>query len=494
MSYNKWKITEKRGILLGKKIAILFFTCILAFSTLFMPTEVEASSIMNTSVTKNLGASGVTVSLRSLQTGKVIYQRGGNTAMKPASTLKLLTGSAALATLGEDFRFKTDFYLNGTVDGSVLNGDLYIKGSGDPTLQKEDFLQFAKVLKREGIRTINGNIYGDDSAFSGSTLTPGIVSKEETYYFAARTSALTMSPNNDFDASTLIITTSPTKVGKAVSYAAVPNKSGMKVINQARTVSKGKKKTISIKRKYNSNEIVISGNLPIGSSAKEWVTFQNPTINTLYSLKTILEGTGLAFNSKTKVKQQPVPEQAKRVYTKNSRTLKALYPTFIKLSNNSIADILIKTMGHEVAGVGDTKTGLRVMRDYGNSLGLSMNKWSLEDGSGMSHQNRVSANEQTLLLLKMKNEGIYPTFYKGLPIGGIKSRLVGGTLRNRFSTTELSGRVVAKTGSITSVYTLAGYAKAKSGRTYAFSIMTNSKNSSAIKGIDNVVRSIISNY
>lgn len=466
----------------------------LAFSTMIMPIEAVASSIMDKAVTKNLGSSSVTVSLRSLQTGKVLYEQGGNTAMKPASTLKLLTGSAALAKLGEEYRFKTEFYIDGTVEDTVLNGDIYIKGSGDPTLQKDDFLQFSKVLKHEGIRTINGHIYGDDSAFSGSTLTPGIVAKEETYYFAARTSALTMSPNSDYDASTLIITAMSTKVGKTVSYEAIPNLSGMKVINQAKTVAKGLKNTISIKRKYNSNEIVISGNLPLGSSTKEWVTFQNPTINTLHSAKFILEGAGLKFRSNSTVSQKEVPKQANKIYTKNSLTLKALYPTFIKLSNNSIADILVKAMGREVYGVGDTATGLKVVSDYGTSIGLAMNKWSIEDGSGMSHQNRVSANNQTLLLVNMRNEEIYPVFSKGLPVGGIKDRLVGGSLRNRFTATALRGRVVAKTGSITNVYTLAGYVTAKSGRTFAFSIMADNKNPTIIKSMDRVVESIITNY
>lgn len=350
------------------------------------------------------------------------------------------------------------------------------------------------MLKHEGIRTINGHIYGDDSAFSGSTLTPGIVAKEETYYFAARTSALTMSPNSDYDASTLIITAMSTKVGKTVSYEAIPNLSGMKVINQAKTVAKGLKNTISIKRKYNSNEIVISGNLPLGSSTKEWVTFQNPTINTLHSAKFILEGAGLKFRSNSTVSQKEVPKQANKIYTKNSLTLKALYPTFIKLSNNSIADILVKAMGREVYGVGDTATGLKVVSDYGTSIGLAMNKWSIEDGSGMSHQNRVSANNQTLLLVNMRNEEIYPVFSKGLPVGGIKDRLVGGSLRNRFTATALRGRVVAKTGSITNVYTLAGYVTAKSGRTFAFSIMADNKNPTIIKSMDRVVESIITNY
>ena len=123
-----------------------------------------------------------------------------------------------------------------------------------------------------------------------------------------------------------------------------------------------------------------------------------------------------------------------------------------------------------------------------------MDEWTLHDGSGMSHTNKVSANEQTLLLHNIIESDIYPTFYKGLPIGGVDGRLVGGSLRKRFNSEDLRNRVVAKTGSITGVYTLAGYVTAKSGRTFAFSVMTSDKSTAAVKGIDAVVESIIKNY
>lgn len=477
-----------------KKLLTVIISVLIVCSTLIIPQQASASNVIGSAVSKRIGTTNVSVSLRSLQTGNVIYELKANTPMKPASTLKLLTGSAALATLGENYRFATEFYIDGKVVGNVLNGDIYIKGSGDPTLQTSDFLQFAKALKSEGIRKINGQLYGDDTAFSGPTLTPGIVAKEETYYFAARTSALTMSPNADYDASTLIVTANATKAGRAPSYSVTPNLSGMKIKNNAKTVAKGNKNTLTIKRRYNSDEIIIAGNIPVGSSLKEWVTFKDPTINTLASAKLTLEGTGLKFASQPTIKRKAVSNDAKLIYTKQSLTLKALYPTFVKLSNNSIADILIKAMGREVYGVGDTTTGLRVVREYGESIDLSMDEWTLHDGSGMSHTNKVSANEQTLLLHNIIASDIYPTFYRGLPIGGVDGRLVGGSLRKRFNSVDLSNRVVAKTGSITGVYTLAGYVTAKSGRTFAFSVMTSDKSTAAVKGIDAVVESIIKNY
>ncbi|WP_346234569.1 D-alanyl-D-alanine carboxypeptidase/D-alanyl-D-alanine-endopeptidase [Lysinibacillus telephonicus] len=471
---------------------ILIFTLIVS-NFIFLHSASAASSLDQT-VQSQLGNSNIGVSLRSLTTGKVLYEKNGDIGRKPASTLKLLTASAALDVLGPDFRFETQIYIDGDIQNNILYGDLYIKGEGDPTLNKNNFLTFAKVLKRNGIHKITGNIYGDDTAFSGSQLTPGIAVEDESFYYAARTTALTMSPNSDYDAGTMIVNVKPTKVGRSPQINAEPNTSGMRIQNRAKTVSKGQRNTINIVRRYNTNQIIITGNIPIGSSAKEWVTLFDPTINTLHALKLTLAGTGLKFPSTSTVKRKKVPESAELIYTNQSIPLKTLMNTFVKLSNNSIADILVKTMGKEVYGNGHINEGLKVINEYGESLGLHMDQWSFEDGSGMSHKNRVTPNELTYLLLNVRNEPNYRILYSSLPIGGQQDRLIGGSLRKRFTSTALQNRVVAKTGSITGVYTLAGYVTAKSGRTYTFAIMTQNQTSNKVDEIDQVVKKIINDY
>ncbi|MCT6922582.1 D-alanyl-D-alanine carboxypeptidase/D-alanyl-D-alanine-endopeptidase [Metasolibacillus sp.] len=472
-----------------KKLMQIFLVLILFIS---LPLTTNAH-VLDQAVTKNLGKSNTSVSLRSLTTGNILYEHNGQALMKPASTLKLLTGSAALHVLGKDYTFTTDLYIDGDIIDGILYGDVYIKGGGDPTLQQQDFLTFAKVLKRYGIRQVQGHLYGDDSAFSGSVLTPGIVKQDETEYYAARISALTMSPNADYDAGTVIVQVTGNTVKKAPSFTVLPNTSGMKFVNQARTGAKTSKNTLSVKRQYGSSTVVITGNIPQGSTVKKWVTLQDPTMNTLHAIRTTWQTAALNVTNPS-VGRKIVPATARKIYTKESLPLHKLYPVFMKLSNNSIADILVKTMGREVHGIGTTENGVAVLRDYVASLGLNVSQWRFEDGSGMSHVNRVSANELTALLTTMQQQAMYSSFYQGLPIGGQPSRLVGGSLRTRFDTNVLRGRVVAKTGSITNVYTLSGYVTAKSGRQYAFAIMTDHKNAQAIKQIDRLVESIIQNY
>lgn len=459
-----------------------------------MPSQAEASMNLSGAVSKSLGNTGVGVSVRDGDTGQIVYEYYGDTIKKPASNMKLLTGAAALTLLGENYRYETTLYIDGYMSDGILNGNVYLKGSGDPTLQYSQLQTFATALKNYGIQKVNGNLYGDESIFTGEQLTPGVAPEDESDYFAARTTGLVLSPNDDFDAGTIIVQVTGGTAGRKPAVQALPNAMGMTISNYATTGSKGTRNTLSIKRKYGTSQVVISGNIPAGSTVKEWVSVNNPTINTMYAMQQAMKDRGIAFTKAPAIGRGAVPQGATRIYTLKSRTLKEMFPAFMKLSNNSMADIFVKTLGAEAYGKGDTQTGVKVLREYGESIGLDMGSWSFEDGSGMSHKNRISPNGFTALLYHARGMQAYDTYYNSLPLGGANDRLVGGSLRTRFTLSAYQYRVAAKTGHITGVYTLSGYVKAKSGKTYIFSIMTENQKSSTIIGIDAVVSYIINHY
>lgn len=459
---------------------------------LFFSLPIQSFASVNNAVTTHLGKNNAAVTIRDAETGKIVFSQNGDKLMRPASNMKLVSGAAALNMLGEDYRFKTDLYIDGIVVNGTLNGNVYIKGSGDPTLTREDFIEFAEILMENGIRTINGHLIGDDGAFSGSTLPPGVLKSDETYYFGARTSAITMSPNNDFDASTIIITASPGKVGTKPSYSVYPNSSGMVISNQAKTVKKGNANTVTIKRAYNTNRIIISGNLPQGSSKKEWVTLQDPSKNTMDAIKQTLKGKGLKFEKSSQLKIGKVPQNATLLYTNESRPLAAIFPVFMKLSNNSIADILVKAMGKEHLGEGSTNKGVTLLKKYSESLNISVSNWRFADGSGLSNSNRVTSNGLSQLLYKVQHEPYFDTFYDSLPVAGNKDRLIGGTLKSRLASSGLQNRIFAKTGYIPNVYTLSGYMKGQSGKQYIFSILLENKSSGTVY-IDRTMAALVKN-
>lgn len=167
--------------------------------------------------------------------------------------------------------------------------------------------------------------------------------------------------------------------------------------------------------------------------------------------------------------------------------LKDIMIPYMKLSNNGIADILVKTMGRVEKHDGSTKAGLKVVRSYGKSLKLDMKTWNFEDGSGMSHKNSVSSNALTDMLYKVQKEkNWYKTYYSSLPVAANAERMIGGSLRNRFKDPLTAGKVIAKTGSLNGVNTLSGYVQADSGKWYIFSVLVQNKEDT-IPVIDKIV-------
>lgn len=437
-------------------------------------------------VDEKLTGGEVSITVIDRVTGEAVYDYNGQTPVKPASNMKLITTAAALDILGEDYRFKTSLYTSGKLSNGVLKGDVYLQGQGDPTLMEEDLRQFAQALKAKGIQTIDGRIVGDDKWFDDDLLTPGIWEGDESYYYAAPISALTTSPNADYDSGTIIIDVSGSAIGNAPLVKATPYLGDLEIVNQAQTVAAGQSNTITIERSYRTNQIIINGNLPIDKTKREWVTMLHPTTHTLTMFQSILEEEGIEYK-KDKLFRAATPKSATFISVKESMPLKELLIPFMKLSNNGIADILVKTMGKVEGHHGSTKAGLKVIEQYGKSIQLNMNDWKFEDGSGMSHANSVSSFAISDLLYKVQGEDWFNTYFNSLPIAAHPERMVGGTLRNRLKDSLTSGKVFAKTGSLTGVSTLSGYLEGSSGQQYIFSVLVQNK-SGAVTAIDEIVK------
>ena len=439
-------------------------------------------------VEEKLAGADVSITVRDRISGEMIFDYNGQTTIKPASNMKLLTTAAALDVLGKDYRFNTSLYTTGKMSNGILKGDVYLKGEGDPTLSIGDLQQFAAELKSQGIHKIDGRIVGDDKWFDDDLLTPGIWVEDESYYYAAPISALTTSPNTDYDSGTIIVEAIGTVVGELPSIKVTPNIGDLQIVNEAQTVESGKSNTVTIERLYQTNQIVISGNLPVDKTKKEWVTVQHPTTHTLTMFQAVLVEAGIEY-SKEKLFQAATPNSAQLVAMKQSMTLEQLLIPYMKLSNNGIADILVKTMGKVKNHHGSTKAGLQVIREYGNSINLNMADWQFEDGSGMSHENRVSSLSVSELLNKVQGEDWFNTYFTSLPVAANTDRMVGGTLRNRLKDPLTAGKVYAKTGSLTGVSTLSGYLEASSGQSYIFSVLVQNKSGTSTT-IDEIVKEI----
>ncbi|WP_342512064.1 D-alanyl-D-alanine carboxypeptidase/D-alanyl-D-alanine-endopeptidase [Sporosarcina sp. FSL K6-1522] len=436
------------------------------------------------------------VSIRHADTAEVLYSQFGDIRLHPASNMKLLTTAAALETLGEDYQFTTEVLTDGELRGKVLQGNVYLKGKGDPTLLKEDFDQFAKDLKAKGIHKIKGNLIGDDSWYDDVRLSQDLNWSDESFYTGAQVSALTVSPNEDYDTGTVIVEVNPgSEIGENAKVTLSPETDYVKIINKTVTTAKNEPKKISIEREHGTNNILIEGTIPLeGVRSRSWVAVWEPTGYVVDIFQKSLIENGVTFAGNPKMQVGVTPGGATVLTSKKSMELKEILVPFMKLSNNGLGEVLTKEMGKVVHGEGSWDKGLEVIKKVVTDLGVDGNTIMLRDGSGMSHKNFIPADDLSQMLFAAQRKSWFPTFENSLPVAGEADRFVGGTLRSRMTAPSTKGNVKAKTGSLTGVSSLSGYVTSKDGERLIFSIMINNVLGGSVTSIEDEIATVLAEH
>ena len=420
-----------------------------------------------------LAHASVSVIVRDAQTGQVLYHRDPDRRLNPASNAKLLTSSAAMGLLGAGSRFTTKVESNAAPRNGTLRGDLYLRGGGDPTLLQADYAGLAQQLRKDGVRQVLGDLVADDSYFDDDPLGNGWSWDDESYYYSAVTSGLTVAPNTDYDSGTVIVQTSPgARVGDTVQLQLVPATNAVRVVNHTTTGAPGSSSSIDVERAHGSNVVTVSGSMPQGGAmSQHWVTVPDPTTYAADVFRRALRHEGIRLEGH--VTEGTTPAGADILAQHRSMTLSDLMVPFLKLSNNMHAEDLTKAMGVEVSGAGSWPAGTRAITDYLQADGVDTSGLRLRDGSGLSRLDLVSARNVTDTLIAAQDEPWFDTWYDALPIAGNPERFVGGTLRNRMQDTPAANNLHGKTGSLTSVSALSGYVTNADGRRLVFSMISN---------------------
>ena len=427
----------------------------------------KLSSILNDSRSRTESD----VSVLDAETGGVVYSRRSTSADLPASNTKILTAVAAMHVLGPDYRFTTDVVRRGTVTGGVLHGSLYLVGHGDPTSRQSDYTSLARQVRAAGITTITGKIIADGSFFDAQRYNPGWFTSYASHDYAAQTAALTVAPDADYDTGTVIVKVKGGAPGRKPTLSTTPGaaKTYVHLVNSASTT---RSTSVSLSRRLGGNSITVRGHVRSGSSWSGLVTVDKPELYAATVFRTELTRQHVTIEGGTRLGTTPATKRT-RVARDRSMTLSALLVPFLKLSNNLHAEALTKTMGALGGRPGSWTDGLARTTAYARLLGAPTKGLSLTDGSGLTRKNRVTPLTLTTVLVKVRDEPWWPAFDAALPVAGVNSRWVGGTLRHRMTGTRAADNAHAKTGTLTGVTALSGYVTGRDGRRYAFSMLSN---------------------
>jgi len=424
--------------------------------------------------------SGVTV--LDAGNGAVLYSRAASRALMPASNTKIVTAAAAMHNLGAGYRFRTEVYRRAkVVDGSV-QGNLYLKGYGDPTTRQSDFRALAEQVRAAGVRRFTGDLVVDATFFDAVRYNPGWSTGYADDYYAAETSGLTVAPDKDLNSGTVILNYAPGRSGAKAVLTTTPAAAAryVRIDNRTTTASSSSSSTVAVRRDHGSNTITVTGRVPRGrATGHALVTVHRPELYAAAVLRTELTRAGVRVVGGTVARALPSTSRH-RLARDTSMPLAKLLVPFLKLSNNAHAEALTKAMAAEARpGVpGSWPAGLRLTTSYLRSRGVPLAGVSLSDGSGLARRNRLTPLALARTLQTVRAEPWFDDFYAALPVAGNSDRMTGGTLRSRMTGTAAANNARAKTGSLTGVTALSGYVTGRDGRRYVYSMLSTYTGSS----------------
>jgi D-alanyl-D-alanine carboxypeptidase/D-alanyl-D-alanine-endopeptidase (penicillin-binding protein 4) len=416
------------------------------------------------------------VVIQSLDNGEYFYKRNEDKFFVPASNLKLFTSAAGLLLLGNDYRFSTNIFLNGYQSGSTLYGDLVIQGRGDPTISgrfyNNDinyvFDTWIDSLLNLGITNIKGNIVGDDNLFDDIGLGNGWSWNYETDWYAAQSSAISFNDN------CVDIIIYYNQKYDSVFVSSKPSLRSVVILNNVLPAVGNEKTNIDVVRERGTNVITVTGKFRKDADTLiTYATIQNPTQYTMLVFKNRLENRGIRVNGYAididEYERVINYEDLDLLFISYSEKLSEIIKVINKSSQNFFAEQLLKTIGLEILDYGSAANGVTAIKELFTEIGLNSDNIVMVDGSGLSHMNMVTPRQVVELLKYVySNDKVYLDFFNSLPIAGID-----GSLGKRMQNTTAQNNVRAKTGYISHVRSLSGYAFTGDSEPIAFSMIAN---------------------
>ncbi len=415
-----------------------------------------------------LGKAKLAVAITDITTGLELFAHEPDKGMNLASNAKLLTSVAALATLGSGFRWHTAVYASDLDDATgAVAGDLYVRGHGDPTLSWADLRGLADDVAARGIKSIAGKLVIDTGYFDGQSEPPHYdEQKNERAGFRAPVASFGVAHS----AVTVIVAAEPG--AKKALIRLEPDAGDYVRIakREATTVTEGRTRVrVDAKPKSDHLEIDVSGQIrAVDGSFDVRKRVDDPARFAAEVFRRALAERGVTVRG---YGTGTIPVGAKLIAAHDSAPLAHVMREMNKMSDNYVAETVLKTLGAETRGTpGATwADGTAAVRAYLATIGIPAGSYRADNGSGLYGASEVTAHQLVKILLAAHHDyRIGPDLVASLPVGG-----VDGTLAKRWKDHPARGRVRAKTGTLDKVTALAGYLAVDSGHPLAFAIVVN---------------------
>lgn len=413
---------------------------------------------------ENAHPNAIGIKIQAMQDGKVLYEKNADQAFMPASNLKLFTAAAALTYLGPNYRYQTTIGIKpNTLQNGAIQGNVYLKFTGDPDLDSTQLAEMISRLHALGVRQIDGNIYLDDSAFDDKNYGPGWMWDDFNFCYAAPMSALMLDHNcNEY-------LLSPTQLNQLVRMESTDkNRNYFHFIENKVFTKNAKEKCEYSLQVTNSNAIKLTGCMNINEKPQTLpAAIKNPQLYTKLVLQRLFEQNKISLQGS--IKKGTMPNNAQILVVHNSKSLRLLVNEMLKVSDNLISNSLLRTLGaHYFKQQGTWENGVKAVQAIlTENAHINFDKSVIVDGDGQSRYDLVTPNQLSQLLNYVyHNFRIAPEFIAALPIAGSD-----GSLSERMHDKNILVR--AKTGGMTGVDSLSGYVETKNHQILSFVIITN---------------------
>jgi D-alanyl-D-alanine carboxypeptidase/D-alanyl-D-alanine-endopeptidase (penicillin-binding protein 4) len=439
--------------------------------------------------------------------GATLYEKNANDYFLPASNMKLLTTALALDTLGPEYKFRTTVETNGTLtpDGK-LSGDLILVGRGDPNLSnrkfpfdtKEEFdgppekalAELADAIAARGVKEITGDVIGDDSYFPRERYPDGWEIDDMVWEYGAAISAIVVDDN------TVTLTLTPgEKAGGALTAVIEPATREFVLKNEVTTIGAKEKPDLRLTREPGGDTVVVSGVMPAASAPRKLVlAIQEPALHAANLLAQLLKDRGIKIDGTVRAVHEPDTVVAARTVLAEhlSIPLKDSVKLVNKISQNLHTEVLLRAAARQQGRWATPEDLQKFPEAFYAKAGIPEGDVIQTDGSGLSRHDLVTPRAFVALLAYAQKQPWFPAFQASLPVAG-----ADGTLNERMKEPPLAGKIHAKTGSVTHVRTLSGYAETPGGRKLIFSFLSNNqgaKNHEVHSAIDGVCLAMVEEF